>query len=303
MSSRGGGGFFLILFLLYHLVRWVFRVMAREESSIGRPVRPRMPEVRTTGVLLGHPFEIRSDRDRESVLIHSRIVIDLKGKSPGMLKIAPPGWASRIARMFGPQDLLIGDRDFDQHFVIMANPESLATRVFSPERRARLIASVRRLGRTWAPFIDLTKDSLSVGVVHEMLSMTEYRELERTALEFLEAILETEAVAGIKWIDATPETAGNCEVCGTELKDRVVHCSRCKTPHHEECWQYTGECSTYACQEKTYVKDGRRVQSREHRQKPDDWLREELVRDRRQTGGQVDEALRRFEQRQRERGR
>jgi hypothetical protein len=41
-----------------------------------------------------------------------------------------------------------------------------------------------------------------------------------------------------------------CEVCGTELsKGRVVRCARCRTPHHEECWEFNGACSTFACGE------------------------------------------------------
>lgn len=48
---------------------------------------------------------------------------------------------------------------------------------------------------------------------------------------------------------------GECQVCGGTLaQGAVVRCRRCATPHHEECWTYTGECSTFACQERGFVR-------------------------------------------------
>lgn len=40
---------------------------------------------------------------------------------------------------------------------------------------------------------------------------------------------------------------GECRVCGTGLATQVVGCPRCETPHHADCWEYAGGCSTYAC--------------------------------------------------------
>lgn len=42
---------------------------------------------------------------------------------------------------------------------------------------------------------------------------------------------------------------GRCEVCGETMANRVVYCAKCRTPHHEECWSYVGQCSTYGCRE------------------------------------------------------
>jgi hypothetical protein len=33
------------------------------------------------------------------------------------------------------------------------------------------------------------------------------------------------------------------------MESRVVYCGKCRTPHHEECWSYVGQCSTYGCRE------------------------------------------------------
>ena len=43
--------------------------------------------------------------------------------------------------------------------------------------------------------------------------------------------------------------AGDCQVCGEKMESRVIFCAKCRTPHHEECWSYIGQCSTFGCRE------------------------------------------------------
>lgn len=40
---------------------------------------------------------------------------------------------------------------------------------------------------------------------------------------------------------------GICQVCGTDAPLAWVRCERCETPHHRDCWNYNGACSTFAC--------------------------------------------------------
>jgi hypothetical protein len=42
--------------------------------------------------------------------------------------------------------------------------------------------------------------------------------------------------------------AGHCQVCGEQLRGELQHCPLCNTPHHTECWEYIGGCSTYGCE-------------------------------------------------------
>lgn len=41
----------------------------------------------------------------------------------------------------------------------------------------------------------------------------------------------------------------SCQICGDHITTDMVFCRRCKTPHHRECWEYTGHCSVFACRE------------------------------------------------------
>ncbi len=38
-----------------------------------------------------------------------------------------------------------------------------------------------------------------------------------------------------------------CQVCGCGLDQEIVACSKCRTPHHEDCWNYNRVCSVYGC--------------------------------------------------------
>ena len=40
-----------------------------------------------------------------------------------------------------------------------------------------------------------------------------------------------------------------CPYCQTRLKpgDVIVVCSKCKTPHHKDCWEENRMCTTYGC--------------------------------------------------------
>ena len=38
-----------------------------------------------------------------------------------------------------------------------------------------------------------------------------------------------------------------CGVCGDNLLNDIVICRRCSMPHHADCWQFTGYCSSYGC--------------------------------------------------------
>lgn len=54
--------------------------------------------------------------------------------------------------------------------------------------------------------------------------------------------------------DSQPVAIGEatCRVCGEAVTEPVVICTRCKTPHHLDCWQYGQGCSVYACGGKEY---------------------------------------------------
>lgn len=71
----------------------------------------------------------------------------------------------------------------------------------------------------------------------------------------LEEALTSEEFVQIESVSSRgPQIApgSSCQICGggLELEGElpVCVCSQCWTPHHWECWEFAGRCSTFACQ-------------------------------------------------------
>ncbi|HEX7899954.1 MAG TPA: RING finger protein [Planctomycetota bacterium] len=175
-----------------------------------------------------------------------RLTVDLRGLSPGTLKIFQEGFFSPIARLFGAQDLTIGDKAFDALYVVKASPAGLAASIFGGPRRERLIEAIRAVGRYLSPVIDLSRESLSVRTAESSASRALFERMTAAARELTSAIL---AVKGsvLLWEEAGLPPNARCPVCGARFLAAVTTCRKCRTPHHHECWVYFGGCSTYAC--------------------------------------------------------
>ena len=57
----------------------------------------------------------------------------------------------------------------------------------------------------------------------------------------------------VRVVESIASSSGECQICGASLEGTLVRCARCSTPHHADCWEYAGICSTYGCGEKTFV--------------------------------------------------
>lgn len=67
--------------------------------------------------------------------------------------------------------------------------------------------------------------------------------------------LHVAAAAGIEFVESDEAhliDQAVCSICGDAFQTDVVTCSRCKTPHHRDCWDYGGGCSTYGCGGRMY---------------------------------------------------
>lgn len=183
----------------------------------------------------------------------TQVMVDVRDISPGTLHIAYEGFAESFAKIFGAQDLPIGDADFDAKYVVNATPTTVAHTIFRPEMRQRAIASVHRLWQFNEATVDLDRAHLSVSVRDRITDPAQVAELVKTVEEFLTYIVPTPPVVGIRVIDVKLSSEGRCPVCGTELSKPLVRCEACRMPHHAECWKYMGRCSTYACRGKRSV--------------------------------------------------
>jgi hypothetical protein len=178
---------------------------------------------------------------------YTRVLVGVRNRSPGTLHILQDGFAQSFLKIFGAQDLIIGDAAFDKEYVIKATPESLAVRIFSPEQRSAVIRTVRRLRGFADPSFDLDPNYLSVVVRQYLRKEEALNTLITAAREFLGYVMATSMPSGIVMGELKAAEGGLCPVCGTLLREPLARCEHCRTPHHAECWAYMGRCSTYAC--------------------------------------------------------
>lgn len=110
-------------------------------------------------------------------------------------------------------------------------------------------------------------DALSVTIRREVLHikkpgvLSSFQQLDdfvRYALQLYDQMLLSKA-KGIEFVN--DETASviddvKCPICSEDIIHDMVVCTRCKTPHCRDCWQYNGQCATFACSETRYMKVG-----------------------------------------------
>jgi hypothetical protein len=125
-----------------------------------------------------------------------------------------------------------------------------------------LLSSAVRLGldRLWLhPLPTETTVSLMPGwmVIRKVWNVPRATDM----LQFLELAfalrdqLQVAGAAGIEFLasdEAQVLDDAQCSICGDKLGLEMVFCSRCQTPHHRECWDYGGGCSTYGCGGRVY---------------------------------------------------
>lgn len=226
-----------------------YGIAGRLRGSVVPARWPQPPRVHFPTQGCSATLEYSSSDSFEGV---TRVTVDLKGLSPGTLMIFPDGLGSFIPKLFGAQDLRVGDSEFDDRYVVQANPEWLVRRLFRADRRGEMIRSVRRLDGLDDATIHLTRETLTVRAKGYLGREAELLALAMTALDFTRFILELDPLTQVTWGE-TESQGGECRICGSALENRVVQCSKCQTLHHLDCWKYNGRCSIYACGETRYT--------------------------------------------------
>ena len=78
----------------------------------------------------------------------------------------------------------------------------------------------------------------------------------RLSLSIYDQLMLTEC-EGIEFMakdDVTIIDDVTCPICSEAIEYMTVICLRCKTPHCLDCWEYNGQCATFACNEKRYIR-------------------------------------------------
>jgi hypothetical protein len=177
------------------------------------------------------------------------------------VEIYPQKALHAIAKLFGMEDLEVGDLLFDEAFILKSSHAAwlrgflsdrvrTKIRVLADElpgelyihiqpgsllvRKESLIADPQRLARLHDETAALVQELL-----RQFGGTTGTARAARAAIE----VADTGAAP-------PPDARSQCLVCGQLLRERpVVRCRRCETAHHQDCWEYNGRCAVYGCPE------------------------------------------------------
>jgi hypothetical protein len=169
-------------------------------------------------------------------------------------KLFPESLPDEMKTFIGMQDIKVGNPKFDARFVVQSNDEHRLLEILQPEAQAAIIS----LGQDVVLNINGARIQLE-----RQVQLTDRNGVNATIQRFMDAYFILRGSA----LDDSPSlqfkavslfsAQAVCMVCGESIADGRVQCRRCHTPHHQECWEYLGKCSTYGCGETKYQPGGK----------------------------------------------
>jgi hypothetical protein len=152
------------------------------------------------------------------------------------------------------REFLTQDSAFDQRFQVAGRNADESMRLLSDGVRWQ----VNQIARSPHPSpirISIRHGRLIVEKHLAIKRSEELEELTQLCIELYDQAMLTRS-EGIEFLgdvdEALPIEDPICLVCGERIVSDMVYCRRCFTPHHLDCWQYNGLCSTYGCRETRY---------------------------------------------------
>ena len=177
----------------------------------------------------------------------TRLRVQIPQWSEGSLLIDRDRTARTFLEFLGGGSCKVGDRLLDMQYRTEAHPVALVRRIFAPERMAEVVETVRRLHHCRGFSLTLRPGWLEIQVRECLRDVPVVLGMERTASEFVGYLLGI-GDPGMVWGEVVERMTGRCPICTTELREPLIRCERCRSPHHRECWDYLGRCATFGCE-------------------------------------------------------
>jgi hypothetical protein len=184
----------------------------------------------------------------------TQVAVQIAGGSPGTLRILPN--LSRGGRLIGGRSIPTRHEEFDRTFLTRSEPTTLIADLFAEPRRERVARALLDLPDGAACRVILTLSDVRVRVPRILDRPETLDRLVAAAQTFAAAIAEAARQPGYSILSVGTGTSGRCLICVSALESEVVLCIRCRTPHHQGCWEYAGECATFACGGRRWIPGG-----------------------------------------------
>lgn len=170
-------------------------------------------------------------------------------------EISPQGWGAESGNPFrGNSQVGTGDRRFDRTFRVQGS-DPTEIRNFLTDGVRWEIQQLWAFGEVGQISVTIKNGRMSIAKPGQLRTAEALERYVHLALGLYDQAMLTRA-AGIQFIEDHTVCVlqdVTCQVCGDTIAIDMVICRRCKTPHHMDCWQYYGACSTYGCRETRFV--------------------------------------------------
>jgi hypothetical protein len=176
------------------------------------------------------------------------ILFDTRDLAVESIQLQPAGLWHDVKDLFGRKDFQIGDAEFDSLFEIHASESEFAPRILCPELRKVLRSALIFGNFMWR----LSPAGFLLRVKGLPVNRTELDRWLVVAFQLLDAIPGSDGKGRVTLgvVRMKIDADAKCRVCGAPLdQGGVVKCVKCSTPHHQDCWEFNGRCSTFACGE------------------------------------------------------
>jgi len=191
----------------------------------------------------------------------TRVVARFSNGLPFRMELAPTARPAPAQAPKGTRLVRIGDPEFDRGYVVQANDPEMARAFLAPSVRWAII-NLHRLSPPAGMLVSINPERLLVQVDRNLGAYAGVLEsMVQATLAIHDGLRQGVAARmgqGIAIITVGPaavEDAGPpvCKVCGEAILNSRVLCASCRTPHHEDCWEFVGTCSIYGCNGKRSV--------------------------------------------------
>ena len=168
-------------------------------------------------------------------------------------EVYPERFMNRLGKMLGMQDISIGSSRFDEIYMITGNNVAGIRELLTPTVQVQ-IGALRQLLGNDDIYVGLQSGRMVVKKKQLIRDAGRLQEFVRMSLALFDELLTSKA-AGIQFVNRSVAPAAEayiCQICGETIDSEIIYCRSCKTPHHHDCWQYFGACSTYGCGDKRF---------------------------------------------------
>ena len=164
------------------------------------------------------------------------------------------------ARSWGPAGLKqveIDNPQFQSDFYVSSNQPPVAQKLVGASVQWQL-EQLRRLTGNQQLVMTINRGSLSINKPGYLKDYQQLDDFIRYSLELFDQLMlvGAEGIEFLKENEAAIVANVKCPICSEGILHDMVVCARCKTPHCLDCWQYNGQCATFACSETRFIQAG-----------------------------------------------